>query len=70
MSLIKYYDNKIFLHNFVKNLLISQIEDEKREGLHYNFVKHLSKFSEKKVSFLRLFHEIHAKKEVINDWLQ
>ncbi|MBK00076.1 MAG: hypothetical protein CMB48_03765 [Euryarchaeota archaeon] len=70
LSLIKYYDNKVFLHNFVKNLLISQMEEEKREELHYNFTKQLSKFSEQNFSFLRLFHEIHTKKEIMNDWVR
>ena len=70
LSLIKYYDNKIALHNFVKNLLITQMEEEKKQEYHIKFVDNISKFTDKKISFLKLFHKIQSKKETNNEWIR
>tara|TARA_B100001540_G_scaffold308613_1_gene323563 strand:- start:2419 stop:4575 length:2157 start_codon:yes stop_codon:yes gene_type:complete len=70
LSLIKYYNNKISLHNFVKNLLISQMEENKRQEYHAKFVENLTKFVNKNISFLKLFHGIHSKNEINRDWIE
>ena len=70
LSLIKYYDNKIALHNFVKNLLITQMEEEKKQEYHIKFVDNLSKFTNKKISFLKLFHKIQSRKETNSEWIR
>ena len=68
LSLITFHQNKVQLHNFVRNLLISQIGGAEREEMHLKFVNHLSKLSSNP-PFLRLFHEINSEQKMKSDWI-
>jgi len=69
LSLITFHQNKIQLHNFVKNLLISQMNNSERRKMHLDFVTHLSGLSSNSTTFLRLFHEVNSNKEINNNWI-
>ncbi len=68
LSLITFHQNKVQLHNFVRNLLISQMSEAERENMHLKFVNNLSKLSSSP-PFLRLFHEINSKQKIKSDWI-
>ena len=70
LSLITYYNNKIQLHNFVKNLLISKLNEKERKVLHSIFARNLSKFKSNKSTFLRLFHEIKSEDRINESWIK
>ena len=70
LGLIVFHKEKIQLHNFVKNLLISKMNESERRELHQKFVKHFEKLPLEKAEFLRLFHEINSNNEIINDWMK
>lgn len=69
LSLIVFHNNKVQLHNFVKNLLISKMSESERSAMHLNFVKHISSMSSKSTTFLRLFHEINSNNNLNNNWI-
>ncbi|MED5271648.1 MAG: hypothetical protein VX613_02025 [Candidatus Thermoplasmatota archaeon] len=68
LSLITFHENKIQLHNFVKNLLISQMDGNKKENMHSKFVKNISNLLSYN-PFLRLYHEINSKPKIKSNWV-
>jgi len=69
LSLITFYQNKIQLHNFVRNLLISQMNEKEKENMHLKFVKNISNILSYN-PFLRLYHEINSKPKIESNWIK
>ena len=46
------------------------MEENKRQEYHAKFVENLTKFVNKNISFLKLFHGIHSKNEINRDWIE
>ena len=70
LGLITFYENKIQLQNFVRNLLITQMDDVERQKLHFDFSKHIANSTSNPPEFLRLFHEINSEKGIVNNWVK
>ena len=70
LGLITFFGNKIQLHNFVRNLLITEINEIERKKLHFDFVKHIANSIPNPPEFLRLFHEINSEKGLMGNWVK